>query len=185
MAHNLLLHIEDDSRDCKYILATDFSEYDPQLPLAKPTLMVQTPGFLQPVEVLFSVNGKSLLNSGKLGLTKPGAPLAGLPDGLYTFTYSIAPHQKVRTLVYHFRVMNLEARIAQSMLTSINHRHDLVSHLDGLNQQQKEEKMLIRAMNLLKAIQLRKIDTDDTYNLLLGQYKEVERIVKYVNDHHV
>jgi hypothetical protein len=79
-----------DTHDVESIMVADASTYPDEPPIVtSPILLSTAPGFL-PVSVPFNVQGSVILTSDILGIT-PSGELQPLPDGLYTFSYSIAP----------------------------------------------------------------------------------------------
>lgn len=79
-----------DTHDLTTIIVADTSTYPDQPPIvSSPILLVTPPGFL-PTSVPFNVQGYVTLTTAVLGITPAGTE-DPLPDGLYTFSYSIAP----------------------------------------------------------------------------------------------
>lgn len=72
------------------LAVTDASIYPQSPAITSPTLTVGMPGF-DPVVLTFTRNTTNVLNSQILGLTQAGQDLLPLPDGIYTFNYSVAP----------------------------------------------------------------------------------------------
>lgn len=179
------MQIQDEARDNRFMLMHDRSEYDSTIPLLNHHLYVQTPGFTDPVKVLFAVGSTTLIHSHKLGLTDGFSELASLPDGLYTFTLSVAPNDQVYQVIYYFRTVNLDAKLCRLMLQSAVHGNQLIVDGSGHPQQIKEERILIRCMNLLKAIQSKTITGDKDYTNLVQQYEEIERLITYITETHV
>lgn len=66
----------------------DNSTYD--TPPTSPTMQITIPGF-GVVSLPFNINDFNIYNSTSLGITGVGEAILPLPDGVYYFTYSIAP----------------------------------------------------------------------------------------------
>lgn len=79
-----------DTHDVESILVADASTYPDDPPIVTtPSLLMTAPGFL-PTFAVFNVQGYNLLTSDMFGIS-PAGEIQPLPDGLYEFTYSIAP----------------------------------------------------------------------------------------------
>lgn len=69
----------------------DASTYPTNPPsVSSPTITIEVPAFGQ-VSLPFTVQDFNIFTSSNLGITEVGDPLLPLPDGIYTFTYSVAP----------------------------------------------------------------------------------------------
>lgn len=105
MAHKLVIVIEDIQQDVNYIRAIDWSDYDKKMSITNRVMKVNVPG-----EEVFKLvpfpQGESISYSSKsLKISKTIEPL---PDGLFTFTYSICPNERKFVIVNHFRTVALE-----------------------------------------------------------------------------
>ena len=95
-----------DTHDVESINVADASAYD-TTPL-NPTLVAGAPGFL-PVSLPFNVGGNNILTSDLLGITSSGV-IMSLPDGIYTFNYSISPSSTNFTNITIMRVDRLQEK---------------------------------------------------------------------------
>ncbi len=78
------------THDVETICITDASTYPTEPPVVtNPILLAVPPGF-PAVSILFNVQGNNILTSDELGITAIGIQ-DPLPDGIYQFSYSIAP----------------------------------------------------------------------------------------------
>lgn len=79
--------------DCKKLMLLDTSYYGGNTVVANATLQVISPFDETPVELNFTKNGITVLNSNTLGITNVNDfdNLSLLPDGLYTAKISICP----------------------------------------------------------------------------------------------
>lgn len=98
-----------DTHDLDSICVTDASTYPDDPPIvSSPSLVITAPGFL-PDSVPFNVQGNNILTSDMFGITEAG-DIHPLPDGLYTFTYSIAPAITNFTTISYMRVDRLQEK---------------------------------------------------------------------------
>jgi hypothetical protein len=117
MAHQLKLQIEDVFQDTRYIRVVDWSVYDKRLEIKNRVVKVEIPGqdnfklIKLPTNESFAYTSKSL---------KISTQLEDLPDGLWKFTISVCPNEKVFSIQYHFRSAALEARLMAYVCKSIS-----------------------------------------------------------------
>lgn len=105
--------------DCKTLSIMDTSYY-PVTPEA-PTLVIEVPGFKQ-IQFPFEVGRVNIFNSYSLALSSKNtiSSLLDLPDGLYTFTYSVCPNDQLYVVKYHLRTCKLEYKFAQNFAKTVN-----------------------------------------------------------------
>lgn len=95
--------------DVSSINVADASTYPTEPPVVvDPFLLATPPGFL-PVTLPFNVQGNNILTSDKLGITASGV-IEPLPDGIYTFNYTISPSSVNSTTVTIMRVDRLQEK---------------------------------------------------------------------------
>ncbi len=105
-----------DTHDVDSILVADASTYPNEPPVVtSPTLLMTAPGFL-PTSVVFNVQGYNILTSDMFGITPPGE-IASLPDGLYEFTYSIAPSATNFATITIMRVNHLQEKFDKAFMS--------------------------------------------------------------------
>lgn len=69
----------------------DASTYPTDPPVVtSPTITIDVPTFGE-VSLPFTVNDFNIFTSSTLGITAVGEPLVSLPDGVYSFKYTVAP----------------------------------------------------------------------------------------------
>jgi hypothetical protein len=69
------------------------------------------------VTLPFVPNTHNVFNSGNLQLTGPSDPLVSLPDGLWTFKYSVFPNNQYFVEKSFFRIDNLQENFDRAFLT--------------------------------------------------------------------
>lgn len=94
-------------KTCKNILFIDSSTYNEDVVIDNPIVEVNTPmGY----NVILNYYPKQInkFNSNSFKITKTLNPdnLTSLPSGLYTFTFSICPNDKIKHTVNYFNVCN-------------------------------------------------------------------------------
>jgi hypothetical protein len=105
-----------DTHDVESILIADATAYLEEPPLVtSPTLVITAPGFLS-TSVPFNVQGYNLLTSDIFGITPPGE-IADLPDGLYEFTYSVAPSATSFVTIAFMRVNQLQEKFDKAFMS--------------------------------------------------------------------
>lgn len=142
MSHNLKIEIEDAWEHPSYIRVNDWSEYDRVLPASNRVLKVEIPG-IEGFSIVPFPQGSGYVYTAKS--FKIATEVCPLNDGLWTFTYSVAPNEKVFTKVYHFRTVVLEEQLdalLACMLTS-----DLTSEDKAAN-----DRSLIECLLMLKSL---------------------------------
>ena len=112
MQHVLKIHVFDNPANPELILVADRSIYDPSLPISNRLLEVTIPGASDIRLVPFPKGNLSIYDSVILELFNSDCPSA-LPDGSYSFRYSMTPNDSLYTKVYHFRVSVLMNKIMQ------------------------------------------------------------------------
>jgi hypothetical protein len=96
MSHCLFLFFPD-SIDCRVQEVVDISIYDPNLTISEPILNINIPGVCNcDYQSLIKVKGRTYITSNTLGLSDTCTTgLLNLPDGVYTFKYSVCPNDEV------------------------------------------------------------------------------------------
>lgn len=96
MAHCLNLYIPD-SIDCRVQEVVDISIYDPTMAIEEPTLIINIPEVCDcDYQSIIKVKGTTYLTSNTFGYTDTCATgLLNLPDGIYTYNYSVCPNDEV------------------------------------------------------------------------------------------
>ncbi len=69
----------------------DISTYPDSPPISTPIITIEIPNGFSSVSLPFVPNSSNIFDSLILGLSSPGDSLTPLPDGTYTFTYSVVP----------------------------------------------------------------------------------------------
>jgi hypothetical protein len=104
------------THDVSSINVADASTYPDEPPIVTmPTLLITAPGFL-PMSTVFNVQGDNILTSDMFGITEPG-DIQPLPDGLYEFTYSIAPSIDNFTTIHIMRVDRLQEKFDKAFMS--------------------------------------------------------------------
>lgn len=104
------------THDVESICIKDASTYPNDPPVViNPILLVTPPGF-NPVSITFLPEGDVVLTSDELGISAPNV-MDPLPDGLYTFTYSIAPSYINYTTISIMRVDRLQEKFDNAFMT--------------------------------------------------------------------
>jgi hypothetical protein len=105
-----------DTHDVESICVTDASTYPDQPPIVtSPSLLMTAPGFL-PTFAVFNIQGNNILTSDMFGITPPGE-IAPLPDGLYEFTYSVAPSATTFSTITIMRVNMLQEKFDKAFMS--------------------------------------------------------------------
>lgn len=112
MAHKLKIIVEDILQDENYIRVIDWSVYDNRMSVTNRVMKVEIPGVTDFKLVPFSISDSTVYSSKSLKLDKG---LRALPDGLWSFTYSICPNERKFVTVNHFRCVELEMRIMSAL----------------------------------------------------------------------
>lgn len=112
----------------KTIAIKDTSTY-PTSGVSNSLLEVTIPGF-DPVELVFTPNETLILNSTLLNITSQGEE--DLPDGLYTFKYSVNPNSVNFVEKTIFRVEQLQEKFDNAFI-----KLDLNNSNDTIKKQQK------------------------------------------------
>lgn len=177
MAHQLHIRVQDSLLDSRYIYVTDFSDYDPLIPILNHTLMVQPPGYETPVGLLFTLKGQNAYSQKSMEIVKFRSQNSALSDGLYAFTYSVSPNQNVYTLVYHFRTTVLEGRIYNGFLQS-----RLLLAKDEFNEKVFNDNIhkLIMAEKMLAGLK-RNLSSAADLTAVNNEYNEVVKLVESLN----
>jgi len=104
--------------DCKKLLLLDTSYYGGNTVIANSTLQIISPFDDSPVELNFTKNGITVINSNNLGITNVNDfdNLVELPDGLYTAKISICPVDKYWFEKSWFRTCLLECKYDKAFL---------------------------------------------------------------------
>jgi hypothetical protein len=177
MAHELHIRIEDDALDGRYLYVTDASEYDPLLAVSNRYLIAQGPGFDIPVELIFTQGGINAYSAVQFGYaTRKNKPV--LADGLYTFTYSVAPNKEVLTLVQYYRTFNLQqtlnAQISKRILADKNE-----VDFSGETAIYEQDRMLMRALYMLGGLNVPLLNDGD-FRAATDMYNEVVAILQFL-----
>lgn len=105
------------SNDPKTIVILDRSNYldNPQ----KPLLDIILPGFTGGISVNYNLNGITVLDSDKLGLTESCEynNLANLPDGVYQIKMKVCPYDELFSKKCHLKTQDLENKFDDLILS--------------------------------------------------------------------
>ncbi len=102
--------------DVSSICITDASTYPTEPPVVtNPTLLATAPGF-PPVSLPFVVQSNNILTSDIFGITATD-DIQPLPDGLYHFSYSIAPSSTYFSTISIMRVDRLQEKFDRVFMT--------------------------------------------------------------------
>jgi hypothetical protein len=105
-----------DTHDVSSMLIKDASTYPAEPPdVTSPILLSTAPGF-NSVSIPFNVQGEVILTSDIFGITAPGV-IQPLPDGLYQFSYSIAPPLTNYVNISIMRVDRLQEKFDKAFMT--------------------------------------------------------------------
>lgn len=115
MADPILSIFPVETFDINLLAIKDISSYPQNYNIISPFLQVEVPSFGS-VNVNFTPNEINVLNSSILGITKPNTPLTSLPDGVYTFKYSINPAYKFNVSKTLLRVDRLYKKFDETFL---------------------------------------------------------------------
>lgn len=110
MQHKPRIHVFDNPSDPNIIVVSDLSIYEPSLPIINRLLEVHIPGATDIRLVPFPKGKVSTYDSVIFDLFGPDCQSA-LPDGAYTFRFSIAPNDSLYCKVHHFRTATLVNKI--------------------------------------------------------------------------
>ncbi len=112
MAHCLNLYFPEQT-DARVQDIFDISLYDNNMSITNVSLKVNIPGSTCDFFPLFRLKGRTFLTSNSFGLTNTtcSAGLNDLPDGIYTFTYSVCPNASVYYTVKYLRTKSTENQI--------------------------------------------------------------------------
>lgn len=99
---------------CYNLVIEDHSYYleNPE----KPQIEIVPPGFTSPFIFEFSAQKTNIFNSYSFGLSTAGS-LSELPDGLYTITYRICPHDELYTKLYYSRTCEIRCSWEKKFLS--------------------------------------------------------------------
>lgn len=105
-----------DTHDVNTINIADASHYPSDPPVVtNPTLLATPPGF-PVISIPFKVNSNNILTSDVLGITPPDI-VNPLPDGVYYFTYSVAPSATYFDTISVMRVNKLQEKFDRVFMT--------------------------------------------------------------------
>lgn len=150
MSHNLHIRIDDHPFDGRLLSVTDASDYDSLLEVTNRTLIAQGPGFDIPLELITQQSGTLHYSSKDFGYTSRKNRTV-LPDGLYSFTYSVAPNNKVYTVVHHFRTYALESMMyGQIALRLLSDKNEV--NFSGGFSINEQDPALVRALYLVNSL---------------------------------
>lgn len=114
MATPVLDIIFPDTRDNKYLAIADVSDYR-EVNVNNPTIEITVPGYS--VKTLdFTPASIQTYNSNTLGITCDGCDYTGLPDGIWTVKYSIAPSYKYYIEKTFIRVYNIYEKLDKAYM---------------------------------------------------------------------
>lgn len=166
MAHRLKIKIEDVFEDPRYIRVIDWSEYSTVLELTNRVLKVEVPGLEDFKIVNIPVKNSAVYTTKSLKISKQ---LEDLNDGLWRFTYSVCPNEKVYTVVTHFRAVLLQSRL-----------YNLISKMVQLQDDSSDEALC----SCLLKLEALKADSIDDYNVQRAYdlYTDIERIIDNVSN---
>ncbi len=106
-----------DTHNILTLAVADISFYPRNYNITNPTIEVTPPSF-PTVTLPFSANTINILNSNILGITcSDESQFTELPDGYWTFKYSIAPPQTYNVTKSFFRSAQIERRFSQAFMT--------------------------------------------------------------------
>ncbi len=104
------------THDVSSIRISDVSTYPDEPPIvSSPILLSTAPGFPS-VSLPFDPQGEITITSDMFGITAPGV-IQPLPDGLYQFSYSIAPSWENYTNISIMRVDRLQEKFDKAFMT--------------------------------------------------------------------
>jgi hypothetical protein len=115
-----------DTNNLKTFGIDDNSIYDNSKTLFNSNIQILIPGFISPVNQIFSKNKRNIFNSNNLGLTNVNSckeEFTILPDGLYSINYSIEDSNTLEeycTKVYYYRTAFLSSLYDEAFSLIIN-----------------------------------------------------------------
>lgn len=99
----------------------DASTYDPNIPIANPSIEITPPGGFSKVTLPFSPKSINTINSNLVGITISCDynSLRELPDGIWTFRYSIKPNLTSYVDRYYMRTAIIECKLQGLLLKNL------------------------------------------------------------------
>lgn len=154
----------------------DISLYNPDMSITNVSLKVNIPGSDCDYFPLFMLKGRTFLTSNSFNLTNTtcSGGLQDLPDGIYTFTYSVCPNETVYYTIKYLRTKVTENNIL-NLMSSIMTVPDLTTqyNLYGTN---ITDQRLIQLNNYYNLLQQAKVD------VLYLRFTEAEDKFTYVTN---
>ncbi len=107
----------------------DTSVYNPDVPVSNPLICVTLPGFTQSsaVSKTFYPLQVNVVDGSYFGSN------VCLPDGVYTFTVSVDPNDKVYATKTHLRTINIRKKLKDISLEKLDNGYDLCGIFDLYN----------------------------------------------------
>jgi len=107
-----------DSGSCKDLMLLDTSYYSSNQTISNATLQIISPFDDYPVELNYSKNGITIINSNNLGITNVTDfdYLQVLPDGLYTAKISVCPEEQYWFEKSWYRTCQLDCKYDKAFL---------------------------------------------------------------------
>jgi hypothetical protein len=146
MVSKLYLDIPETSNP-KTIRVLDSSLYNEDINISCSRLEITPPGFDYPIVIEVTPYFNLALNTSTLGLEKVSkySDLSDLPDGVYTFRYSIAPNDKVWVEYEYLRTQQLSNRYLTQYCKA------KLSNLDPNRDQNKKLRQILDIRQMIDA----------------------------------
>lgn len=181
MNHQLFIHIDQESTDPNFIFVRDSSTYLAAFPPENRLLDVTIPGRGTVVTVPFP-RGKYIgYDSVLLNMF---STRQALPDGQWSFLYSVAPNSKVFHKVYHFRTVQARIALSAAIMQSIVNCDNGIDDCGNVILDKKQNLLMHAGLLLSSATELGKdIRTAETaykqYQAAMTEINLALRINKY------
>lgn len=148
--HLLKLYIRDSQLNAGFLIISDVSQYESDMPILNRSLFVQVPGYSDAIEILLPMGGTMFYGARSLGLSNSNV-VCDIPDGLYTLTYSIAPNDKVNTVHYHFRTTLLQKELNRRITALTIFKDDVYATANGALIREREA-LYLKIVLLLESL---------------------------------
>lgn len=119
MTHYLDIIVEDRLLNTTFIDVFDRTVYNSRIPVENAVLKVEVPGKSDFVLPRFTRGDLNTYTTRSLKFYKNVKETFELPDGIYTFTYSVCPNELLYCKVIHFRTANLQKKLNELIVQSL------------------------------------------------------------------
>lgn len=134
-------------QDCRFFSLVDTSIYNEDLEVTNPLYRIILPNFNKYVDIPYSPNTVTVINSNLLKLTtEPGC----IPDGLYQITQSICPNEKIYKEFNYYHTCTAMTNLGQVLCACIEDK-EKVKKLWELRMGLEDVKVLAQCGQIQKA----------------------------------